>query len=207
MERTTRAVATRMLVAGLCGLAGLALVRTAAAENTSETTRRSEGKVSQERQRRLVGTVEAIDKENREVTLADEQGQKEKFDVPAAFKGFDKLKVGDRVNVTYMESVALRLGKPGEKAGLETREGSTQSPGAEGRSGARVHEVTATAQVVAVDPQKHEITFKGPEGNVRTVGVEDPQMRERLGTLKPGDTIQLVFTEAMIGSISPAKKK
>jgi hypothetical protein len=201
---------TRMmagLVAGLCGLASVALVRTAAAENTSESTKRSAGKVTKERERRLVGTIESIDKETREVTLTDEQGQKEKFEVPPAFKGFDKLKVGDRVNVMYMESVALGLGKPGEKAGVETREGTTQTPGAEGRTGGRMHEMKATAQVLAVDAQKHEVTFKGPEGNIRTVTVEDPQLRERLNTIKPGDTVQLVYTEAIVGNITPAKKK
>jgi hypothetical protein len=207
MNRTTRAVAVRMLVAGLCGLAGLALVRTAVAQNTSETTKRSAGNVSRERERRLMGTIESMDKETREVTLADEQGQKERFRVPSAFKGFDKLKVGDRVNVTYTESVALSLGKPGEKAGVETREGATQTPAAEGRAGARMHEIKATAEVMAVDPQKHEVTFKGPEGNIRTVAVEDPELRTKLSTVKPGDTLQLVYTEAMVGSITPAKKK
>jgi hypothetical protein len=205
MRHTMKRVATRLVLAGLCGLAGVAMVRTAGAQE-SETTKRSPGKVSKERERRLVGTIQSIEKDTREVTLLGSTGQTETFVVPSTFKGFDKLKVGDNVNVTYMESVAVSLGKPGEKAGIQTREGSTQTPGA-ARTGGTMREVQATAEILSVNPEKHEITVKGPEGNRRTLSVDDPEMREKLATVKPGDTIQLVYTEAIAGSITPAKKK
>jgi hypothetical protein len=206
MRQMMRRVATRLVLAGLCGLAGLAGVRTAGAQE-SESTKRSPGKVTKERERRLVGTIQSIEKDTREVSLLGSTGQAETFVVPSTFKGFDKLKVGDQVNVTYMESVALSMGKPGEKAGIQTRQGSTQTPGAEGRTGGTMHEVQATAEILSVNPEKHQITVKGPEGNRRTLSVEDPQMREKLATVKPGDTIELVYTEAIAGSITPAKKK
>jgi hypothetical protein len=205
MRHPMKRVATRLVLAGLCGLAGVAVVRTAGAQE-SETTRRSPGRVSKERERRLVGTIQSIEKDTREVTLLGSTGQTETFVVPSTFKGFDRLKVGDNVNVTYMESVALSMGRPGEKAGIQTREGSTQTPGA-ARTGGTVREVQATAEILSVNPEKHELTVKGPEGNRRTLSVDDPQMREKLATVKPGDTIQLVYTEAIAGSITPAKKK
>jgi hypothetical protein len=206
MKRTVTGTATTMVLVALCGLAGLAPPRTARADEQTETSRRGAGKMSEERERRLMGTIGAIDKEAREVTINGEGGESERFTVPSSFKGFDKLKVGDKVNVRYMESVALSLGKPGEKAGVQTRSGSTQLPG-EGRNGSTVHQVEATAEIVSVDPRKHEVTFKGPEGNTRTITVDDPQLREKLGTLKPGDTIRLTYTEAIAGSITPATKK
>jgi hypothetical protein len=200
--------ATRILVLGLFGLAGTALTATtAAAQDVTETTRRGGGKVSDTRERRLVGTIEDIDRETREVTLRDEHRKKQTFTVPSAFTGFDQLKVGDRVNVTYTESVALSMGKPGEKAGVELRDQASQTPGAKRPSGTRVHEVRATAEIVSVDTAKNQITIKGPQGNTETVSVEDPQLRERLTSIKPGDTIELTYTQAIAGSITPAKKK
>jgi hypothetical protein len=200
-------ITTRMLLVGSLALTGVGLVRTATAQEETETTRRSAGKMTKERERRLVGTIDSINKDTREVALIGEQGQKETFTVPPSFKGFDKLKVGDRVNVTYTESVALGLGKPGEKANVQTRGGTSVTPSAEGRSGVGMHQVQVTAEIASVDPEKNEITFKGPEGNMRSVTVDNPELRDKLGDLKPGDTVQLTYTEAIAGSITPAKKK
>jgi hypothetical protein len=208
MKRTMTRVGTRWVLAGLCGLAGIWVAHTAVAqEHDKAVTKRSPGKISEERERRLVGTIESIDKDTREVTLAGDGGQKETVKVSSAFKGFDQLKVGDKVNVTYMESLALSLGKPGEKPGIQTTQGSTQTPGAEGRTGGTMREVTATAEILSVNPEKHKITIKGPQGDTRTIHVENTELREKLPSLKPGDTIQLVYTEAIAGSITPAKKK
>jgi hypothetical protein len=194
----------RLVLAGLCGLGSVTLVRAAGAAEQSEHTTRSAGKMSKERGRRLVGTIESIDRNTRQVVFAGENGQKETFTVPSGFKGFDKLKLGDKVDVTYTESVAVSLGKPGEKAGIETRERRSQEPS--GERGA-MQEVQATAEVLAVDPGKHELTVKGPEGNTRTISVEDPGLRQKMATMKPGDTIQIVYTEAIAGSITPARAK
>jgi hypothetical protein len=63
--------------------------------------------------------------------------------------------------------------------------------------------VTASAVIVAVDPDNNTITFKGPKGNVQTVTVSDPDVQQKLQNLKPGQVVQLTYTEAMAASIRP----
>ena len=59
-------------------------------------------------------TIQAIDKANRLVTLRDETGAEDTMQVGPAMKRFDELKVGDKVKVTYIESLVLQVRKPGD---------------------------------------------------------------------------------------------
>jgi Cu/Ag efflux protein CusF len=197
-----------MVAAGLFGLVALMAWRAAVADET--TTKNGPHAIQKQRTRGMVGTIEAIDKDNRTVTLADDQGEKKTVTVPANVKGFDKAAVGDRVSIGYSESVVLSLGKPGEAApNMQTRESSETNPPTAGgtRSGSATRQVQATAEIIEVDAKKNQVTFKGPQGKVRTVTVEDPSVRAKLDTLKPGDTVELTYTEAMVGTITPAPKK
>ena len=83
----------------------------------------------------LAGTVETIDHGKRVVTLRTADGKFETIDVPPSAKRFDELKVGDKVSVTYNNSVSVRPKPPGEPAvdtgsktstmGQEVRPGGT----------------------------------------------------------------------------------
>jgi L-ascorbate metabolism protein UlaG (beta-lactamase superfamily) len=66
-------------------------------------------------------------------------------------------------------------------------------------------EVTASAEIISVDAAANKVTFKGPRG-VRTVIVQDPALQSKLPSLKPGQVVQLTYTEAMAASIQPAAK-
>ena len=68
-------------------------------------------------------------------------------------------------------------------------------------------QVTATVQILQVDPAKHTVMIKGPDGFMRTVTVQDPEMAGKLNQLKPGDDIQLTYTEAIAASVQPMKKE
>src|SRR5262245_58288245 len=59
-------------------------------------------------------TVEAIDQKSRMVTLKRADGERVRFRVSDEVKNLAQVKKGDQVTVTYYESVALRLRKPGE---------------------------------------------------------------------------------------------
>jgi hypothetical protein len=197
-----------MMAVGVCGLIGVMAWRAAVADQT--TTKRGSNSIEKQRTRGLVGTVESIDKEKRTVTLTDDEGQKRTVTVAQGLKGFDTLAVGDRVSLGYSESAVLSLGKPGEASpGMQTRESRETSPTtAEGtRGGSATRQVQATAEIVSVDLKKSQVTFKGPQGKIRTVTVEDPAVRAKLDTVRPGDTVELVYTEALVGSITPAPKR
>ena len=62
------------------------------------------------------GTVEKIDKANRQVTLKGADGQLVTVEVSTEAKRFDEVKVGDTVTITYVDAVVVRLKKPDEKS-------------------------------------------------------------------------------------------
>jgi hypothetical protein len=143
--------------------------------------------------------VTAIDKDTRHLTVKKPDGTKQTFEVPSDVKAFDKLKVGDKIDVDYGESIAVSMLPPGSKPSMSER--AARAPGAVGR------EVTVSAEVVSVDPVTNHITLKGPKGNLQTIAVQDPQMQAKLPNVKAGQVLQFTYTEAMIASIQPPASK
>jgi hypothetical protein len=154
----------------------------------------------------MTATVEAIDREKRTVTLKGEQGKTKTVDVPADAPNFDRLKKGDKVKMSYQESAAVSVRRPGEvKPEMKTKETSEQIQGA--KPGQMLErQQTISAEVLSVDAKKNTLKVKGPGGKTKEIAVQDPSMRERLKTLKPGEVVELVYTEAMAITLEPAGK-
>ena len=62
----------------------------------------------------LSGTVATIDHEKRTVNIKKADGSSRRSTCPQARSGSMKLKVGDKVSVTYNNNVSARLKPPGE---------------------------------------------------------------------------------------------
>jgi hypothetical protein len=58
--------------------------------------------------------------------------------------------------------------------------------------------------ITAIDPKVPSVTFKGPQGNTRTIKVLHP---EKLEGVSVGDTVELTFTEAFAVKVEAAPKK
>src|SRR5688572_25321825 len=54
---------------------------------------------------KMGGTIAAIDATNRTLTLRDDKGTEDTFSVGPAVQRFNELKVGQKVNITYYESL------------------------------------------------------------------------------------------------------
>jgi hypothetical protein len=61
-------------------------------------------------------------------------------------------------------------------------------------------EVTVTADVVAVNTKTKTVTLRGPKGRTVDVHVGDPQ---QLKSVRRGDQVQAVYTEALAVSVTP----
>jgi hypothetical protein len=78
-----------------------------------------------------VATIQAIDSTTRSVTLKNEKGEEDTFQIGPEVKRFDEFKVGDKVRLTYYESVVFQLRKPGETsnpAGTAGAAGRSSTP-------------------------------------------------------------------------------
>jgi hypothetical protein len=149
----------------------------------------------------VLATVEDVDSSKREVQLKDSRGQAVTVQVPADVQGFDQLKKGDRVDVSYYQSVAMALQPPNPAAPMAAIRDVNVG-------GATVaHEINATLPVTSVDAKNNVVTFKAPDGATVTAKVNDPQLQQRLKALKPGETLQLAYTEAVATNIEPHAKR
>jgi hypothetical protein len=144
--------------------------------------------------------ITAIDRTKRTATLQTSDGETQTIDVPPEIKSYDTMKVGDHVDVDYYESVAMSLLPPGTKPTMT--ESSSMNRTAPGQ-GTATHEQTVSATVIAVDLRNNKVTFRGPRGNTQTVSVSDPEMQKRLPGLKPGQVVQIRYTEALAASLRP----
>jgi Cu/Ag efflux protein CusF len=144
--------------------------------------------------------VTAIDRSARTATLKREDGEEVTISVPSDVKAYDKLKVGDRVDVDYYQSLAVEILPPGAKPSSSTKSARSM----EATSGVTGKQYTVSATVMSVDAAANTVTFKGPHGKIRTIAVQDPQMQAKLPSLKPGQVVQFTYTEATAASIRPA---
>ena len=146
-------------------------------------------------------TIQAIDKANRLVTLRDEKGQEDTMQVGPAMKRFDELKVGDKVRVTYYESLVLQVRKPGDAAKPGADAKLTKSTGAAPGATLSVEQST-TVEVLAIDQKLPSITVKTADGRTVTRKVEE---RKNLEGVKVGDKIDITYTQAAVVNVEPVK--
>lgn len=143
------------------------------------------------------GTVQDIDKETREITLKGPAGDTVTFTAGPNVTKLDQINKGDKVQVDYLESVAMALQKPEDGAAPPAAsEGVTVVPEGDepGAVAAQTQQITATVQ--KVDKDDKSITLKGPKGNTVTLNV-GPELSEKLNQVNPGDKILVQYTQAI----------
>ena len=149
-------------------------------------------------------TVQAIDSANRIITLRSEDGTEDTMYVPTDVKRFDQVKVGDKLKVRYHESMVFQVRKPGETSNKPAdTANASRTPGA--KPGAQMsRQMTATVDVVAVDPSVPSITVKTADGRTVTRKIEN---KKNIEGVKAGDKIDITFTQAALIAIeSPGGK-
>src|SRR5262249_6498898 len=140
-------------------------------------------------------TVEAIDQKSRMITLRRADGQRLRFRVSDQVKNLPQVKKGDQVNVTYYESVGLRLRKPGDAAtGVTVAEDAERARPGDLPAGAVAEVVTVTSKVVGIDRRKQTATLELPNHEKLTLKVQDPSRLERV---KVGDLVEATYREAI----------
>ena len=145
-------------------------------------------------------TVEAINHKTRMVTLRRSDGERIRFHVGDEVRNLPQVRKGDRVNVTYYESVALRLRKPGHgRMGVTVDEAAARAQPGELPAGAVGREVQVTTKVVAVDRRAQTATLELPSKERLTFAVEDPS---RLKRIKVGDLVQATYREAIAVTVA-----
>ena len=153
----------------------------------------------------VVGEIVAVDAANRIVSIKGPKGNISDMLVDERVRNLDKVKVGDRVKLTYRVGVALALLKGGDgiREKVESEGAARAAEGAK-PGGVLVKSTTVVANVEAVNQKRKIVTLKGPEGKVVDVQVKDPQV---LKDVKVGDQVAAKITESVAVRVTPAKAK
>lgn len=152
----------------------------------------------------VTGEVVAMDAATRHITLRGPLGGDISGRVEDDVKNLAQVKVGDMVSISYSQSVALSATRPGEPNPLFTG-GESSTAAAGERPAVSVSEQTkSSVTVVSVDPEKRSVVLQGEDGTLFPVEVERPEFARKLQTLRAGDKIDVVTTEAVIVKVTPA---
>lgn len=148
----------------------------------------------------LQGTITALDKKTRAVTIMGASGKMMTITAGPQVKNFNKIKVGDLVTLTYVAALGLELKKGGGRLRerIESEQATAAKPG-EKPSGSISRTVKIIADVTAVDAGAGTITLQGPQRSVDLV-VKD---KELLRDVRVGDQIFATYEELTVLAITP----
>jgi hypothetical protein len=145
-------------------------------------------------------TVQSINPAGRTVVLQHPDGSLTTYECGPEVRNFDQIKVGDQVNATVAESVAIILVKGGVSPSAGTAAAIVRAPLGAKPGGKIVDTVGFTARVVSVDAMKREVTLQTVEGRNQTVKV-GPDIN--LANVKPGNDVGVRVTRAFAISVTP----
>jgi hypothetical protein len=188
---------TKILSWRLAALIALAMAAPAWAQQPT-------GPVVNSTLQKVQATVAAIDPGSRTVTLKGPQGLVN-VAVSPDVHNFDKLHVGDTVTVSYYQGIAAQIKKGGTKVTAPAGAAFTTPAQNGARPGGGVGEsVTTMVTVLAVDPSTNSVSFKRSDGSVHVIAVQSPKMQNFVRTLKPGDVVEVTYTESVAIDVTPA---
>ena len=145
--------------------------------------------------------VEAVDLQQRLLTLKTDDGKVETLAVSEEVKRLNEVKVGDSVVVKYVMSIAMELREPTaeEKANPSViLDGETKAAAGDAPAAGVVRVLHAIVTVQAIDHLAKTVTVKSPKGRIITVKAQDPNNLQRI---KVGDTIAVTYTDAVAVSL------
>jgi hypothetical protein len=140
-----------------------------------------------------VATVEGVDLKTRMVKLRSLEGRPFTVHVGKEAVNLPQLRVGDKVEITYAQSLEVRMAEPGEvRNDVDAITGSAK-PGSK-PAAVGITETNITAEILNLDKANETATLKMADGSVATVKVQNPA---NLDKVKVGDTIAIKYLEAL----------
>jgi len=147
----------------------------------------------------ITAKVVHVDYIDRELGLLGSDGNVVYVEVGKEARNFDQIQVGDMLNVKYYESVALFIGKSGEKPEASSGVVAARSAKGDMPAGAVVETDDVSAKITAIDRENRTVTLELPGGEMVTKKV-DPGVKA-FETVQVGDSVNVRYTEAIAISV------
>lgn len=151
-------------------------------------------------------TIVDINKKDRKLTLRNEDGAEMVMIAGEEVRNLDQIKKGDIVEVEFVRAAATALEKLSDTNIVGKTTEVARAPAGAKPGVTATHTSSIVATVLEIDTGKRLLTVQGPGGGVVTLTV--PVEMTLFDSLKKGDRISAVLTEAIAISVrSPEKKK
>jgi len=157
----------------------------------------------------ISATVTAIDAKTRMIDLKADDGSTGAYEAGPEVKNFAQIHVGDKVTVSYYQGLAAQVLPKGTAASKEVKQmdlATTAEAGAKPGAGIGTA-LNATVVIEKVDTKANTVTFKRPDGVSRTLPVQSDEGKAFLKKIKAGDSVDVVYAEAVAVEVTPAPKK
>ena len=152
----------------------------------------------------ITATVQAVYPDKRSVTLVGPDGQARAIFVGADVN-LERIHAGDKVNVTYVQGIAAQMAKGNMKVSDPAAANfAYKNPAGGNPGGGAGSSVTVTVKILGVDPGTNTVKFQESDGSQHVIEVKSQQMKDFLKTLKPGDNVNVTYTESVAINVTPA---
>jgi hypothetical protein len=149
-------------------------------------------------------TVTAIDTAIRYVTLKMPDGKTKGLKCGPEVKNFDQIKVGDKIESTFVESLAVFVRKADAPPSADEAAMVALAPKGAKPGVLAANTLELKAKIESVDLKKNRVTFLSPDGSKVTVKVRKDA--KGLSELKKGDDVVTRITEAILIDVVAPKK-
>jgi hypothetical protein len=151
----------------------------------------------------ITATITAIDPATRSVTLKGPKGNEKTIVAGPEVKNFAQLKVGDQVDITYVESLVLELKKGSTAApSITEKAGGARAPAGGTPGGMVGRQITIVGEVLETNAATQTVVVRGPKQTVE-MQVQDAEQFKRIAK---GDRIEATYTEAVAAVVKPRAK-
>jgi hypothetical protein len=149
--------------------------------------------------------VKEIDLPNRLFTLDYGDGNEIVIEAAPDLEGIEKIKVGDKVSVTYLNSKAVYVTSPDKERPPVAKSRSVEVDSKDGKPRKfMVDIIEKTSTVEALDLETRMATLKDSDGNTQTIQVADDV--QNLENVKVGDQVVYQETEAVAVDITKVEE-
>ena len=150
-------------------------------------------------------TIVDIKKKERKLTLRDERGNELVVVAGPEVRNFAQIKKGDIVEVEYHRAAATKLEKASDANIAGKAETIERAPAGAKPGMVATQTSSIVATVLEIDQKNRLLTVQGPQGGIVTVKV--PADMKAFDSLKKGDQISAVYSEAIAISVRTPTKK
>jgi hypothetical protein len=152
----------------------------------------------------LTAEIVSFDAATRKIVIRGPLGGRIDGVVSADVKDLSLIQPGAMVSATYYQAIAASVRRKGEAqplfgaADAAARAQPEMAPEA-------LASTSKALTVVSVDRANHMVVFQDAEGTLLPIDVLRPEFQAKLKDLKPGDQVDVTYSEALVTGITPVK--